>query len=127
MTDLVQLGLYRLIDGFMPVAVDVDPEARDPVDITPAVNVSKITPFRFPNNKRFVCEPVFHLREGMPDILFIKLLPSSRVFDVAGQQFIDRETASTLPQHILLSASFNDFDVARKPVIKTKSAAAMSK
>src|SRR5687768_39470 len=52
----------------MAVAVDVDPQRRDPVEITVAVSVDQVAALAALDDQRIVLHPPPHGRERMPDV-----------------------------------------------------------
>jgi hypothetical protein len=65
--DAVELAAHGRVDPRMPVAVDVAPERRDPVDVVAPVDVDQLAALGALDDRRVLIGPPLLLRERMPE------------------------------------------------------------
>ena len=74
MGDLGKLFGYRSVDCRVGVAVDVDPERGNAVEVASAVCIDELVSFRAVDDERRVLHPLVHGRERMPKVLAVKVV-----------------------------------------------------
>ena len=84
MRRLLELRADGRIDSGMPVAMEIRPDGRIPIDIISPVAVAQQRPFRGNDDQRIMFRraPLLVLGEGMPEI---RLVGRDRIFRVHRQ------------------------------------------
>src|SRR5687768_8599504 len=72
MRNFAELFFNRLIDRRMPVTVEIRPNRGIRVQILPPATVPDRASFPSHNDDRLFAQPIFHLRERMPDELMVQ-------------------------------------------------------
>src|SRR3989304_51349 len=88
--DLGELGAEGSIDRRLPMAVDVDPEGGDAVEVAPPVCIDEDAPLAALDDRVALPQPVLHLGERVPDVSFV-VLPEPMA---AGGHFRGQEAAA---------------------------------
>ena len=73
MRDLSELRRNGSVDFRLLVAVQVRPNRRIGVQIFAPARIPKSGAFAARNHDWLIAEPIFHLRERMPDVLVVQL------------------------------------------------------
>ena len=73
MRDLIQLPLDRTVERRMAMAVEIDPDGRNPIEIPLPFRIDQVGPFPSLDNERFFLFPFLHLGEGMPEVPVIPI------------------------------------------------------
>ena len=73
MRDFAELFFDGAIHRRMAVSVHIGPDRRICIEILPPAAVPKRTPLPSHNDDRLFAQPIFHLRERMPDELLVEL------------------------------------------------------
>src|ERR1700752_895433 len=73
MRDLIQLLLDRTVERWMTMAMKIDPDGRDPIEIPLSFRIDQIRPFPTLDDERFFLFPFLHLGEGMPEVPVIPI------------------------------------------------------
>src|SRR3990172_9773899 len=71
--DLGELGADGSIDRRLPVAVDVDPEGGDAVEVAPPICIDEGAPLAALDDRVALPQPLLHLGERVPDVSFVVL------------------------------------------------------
>src|SRR4249920_3570303 len=73
MRDLIQLPFDRKVERRMTMAMKIDPDGRNPIEIPLPLRIDQVGPFSPLDDERFLLFPFLHLGEGMPEVPVIPI------------------------------------------------------